>query len=115
MMAPFFDEFRAALLPKGMARFDMSSDDLRLTVGGSFLVTVGLNHTMSVGANQTLNVGRAATWTVGQALALQTEIDALHVHGREIYWLARKNIAESTGIRVAVAAAAVAEQITPKA
>lgn len=33
---------------------------------------------------------------VKKALALQTEIDALHVHGREIYWLARKNIAEST-------------------
>ena len=27
MVAPFFDEFRAALLPTGMARFDMSSDE----------------------------------------------------------------------------------------
>jgi uncharacterized protein (DUF1697 family) len=30
------------------------------------------------------------------ALALQTAIDELRIHGREIYWLARKNISEST-------------------
>jgi uncharacterized protein (DUF1697 family) len=28
--------------------------------------------------------------------SLQTEIDELRVHGREVYWLARKNIAESS-------------------
>lgn len=28
--------------------------------------------------------------------ALQTDIDELRVHGREVYWLARKNIAESS-------------------
>ena len=30
------------------------------------------------------------------ARALQTDIDELHIHGREVYWLARKNIAEAT-------------------
>jgi uncharacterized protein (DUF1697 family) len=31
-----------------------------------------------------------------KTLSLQTDIDELRVRGREIYWLARKNIAEST-------------------
>jgi uncharacterized protein (DUF1697 family) len=31
-----------------------------------------------------------------KTLSLETDIDELRVHGREIYWLARKNIAEST-------------------
>jgi uncharacterized protein (DUF1697 family) len=31
-----------------------------------------------------------------KTLSLQTDIDELRVHGREIYWLARKNISEST-------------------
>ena len=30
------------------------------------------------------------------AQALQTDVDELRVHGREVYWLARKSIAEST-------------------
>jgi len=30
------------------------------------------------------------------ARSLQTDIDELRVHGREVYWLARKSIAEST-------------------
>jgi uncharacterized protein (DUF1697 family) len=30
------------------------------------------------------------------ARALQTDIDQLRVHGREVYWLARKSIAEAT-------------------
>lgn len=33
---------------------------------------------------------------VSRAMALQTAIDSLQVRGREVYWLARKNIAEST-------------------
>lgn len=33
---------------------------------------------------------------VKKALALQTDIDQLRVDGREVYWLARKNIAEAT-------------------
>ena len=33
---------------------------------------------------------------VKAVLALQTDTDQLRVHGREIYWLARNNIAEST-------------------
>jgi uncharacterized protein (DUF1697 family) len=51
-------------------------------------------------ADGTLYVGfmrdAASRSAIEQALALQTAIDALHVHGREIYWLARKNISEST-------------------
>jgi uncharacterized protein (DUF1697 family) len=31
-----------------------------------------------------------------KTLALQTATDELHIHGREVYWLARKNIAEAT-------------------
>ena len=31
-----------------------------------------------------------------KALALQTAIDELHVNGREVFWLARKNISEAT-------------------
>ena len=33
---------------------------------------------------------------VRSTLALQTEVDALRVHGREIYWAARKSISEAT-------------------
>jgi uncharacterized protein (DUF1697 family) len=33
---------------------------------------------------------------VKAALLLQTDIDELRVHGREIYWLGRKGVAEST-------------------
>ena len=33
---------------------------------------------------------------VEKLLALQTEIDAFHVHGREIYWLCHKKQSEST-------------------
>ena len=33
---------------------------------------------------------------VARAMSLQTTTDLLHVHGREIYWLARKNIAAAT-------------------
>jgi uncharacterized protein (DUF1697 family) len=29
-------------------------------------------------------------------VALQTEIDDFHVHGREVYWLCRKKQSEST-------------------
>jgi uncharacterized protein (DUF1697 family) len=38
----------------------------------------------------------AAPAAIKRTLALQTEVDSLHVHGSEIYWLARKKIAEST-------------------
>jgi uncharacterized protein (DUF1697 family) len=38
----------------------------------------------------------ATAAAVKKALTLQTAIDALHVNGREVYWLARKNIAEAT-------------------
>jgi uncharacterized protein (DUF1697 family) len=48
----------------------------------------------------TLYVGfmrrKASPAAVKKAVALQTEIDALQVHGREVYWLARNNIAEAT-------------------
>jgi uncharacterized protein (DUF1697 family) len=37
-----------------------------------------------------------AAAAVKKALAMQTAIDELRVHRREVYWLARKNIAEST-------------------
>jgi uncharacterized protein (DUF1697 family) len=51
-------------------------------------------------ATGTLYVGfmreRASTAAVKKALALQTDIDALHVKAQEVYWLARKNISEST-------------------
>ena len=47
-----------------------------------------------------LYVGFAKTAPAGEAtqktLAMQTAIDELRIHGREVYWLARKNIAEST-------------------
>ena len=39
---------------------------------------------------------KAGAAGVRQALALRTEIDDLHVHGREVYWLARNNIAGAT-------------------
>jgi len=39
---------------------------------------------------------RPSPAAVKKALALQTEIDQLRVDGREIYWLARQNIAEAT-------------------
>jgi uncharacterized protein (DUF1697 family) len=51
-------------------------------------------------ASATLYVGlmqaEATTAAVKKALALQTKIDELRVHGREVYWLARKNIAEAS-------------------
>ena len=34
--------------------------------------------------------------TIRKALGLQTDVDELHVHGREVYWLARKNFADAT-------------------
>lgn len=33
---------------------------------------------------------------IDNAIRLQTSVDSLHVHGREVYWLARKNIAAAT-------------------
>jgi uncharacterized protein (DUF1697 family) len=39
---------------------------------------------------------QAAAGGASKTLALQTATDALHIHGREIYWLARKGFAEST-------------------
>lgn len=39
---------------------------------------------------------KARAAAVNKALTLQTPIDSLHVNGREVYWLARKNIAEAT-------------------
>jgi uncharacterized protein (DUF1697 family) len=39
---------------------------------------------------------KATPAAVKRALALQTEIDELRVKGREVFWLARKNIAEAT-------------------
>lgn len=39
---------------------------------------------------------RAAAAAVKRALSLQTDVDALHVRGREVYWLARQNIAGAT-------------------
>lgn len=33
---------------------------------------------------------------VKKTLAMQTEVDELRVHGREVYWLARQNISEAT-------------------
>lgn len=38
----------------------------------------------------------ASAPAVKAARALQTDIDEVRVHGREVYWLARKKIAEST-------------------
>ncbi len=37
-----------------------------------------------------------AAGAIKKALAMRTEIDDLHVRGREVYWLARKNIQEAT-------------------
>ena len=39
---------------------------------------------------------RATPAAVKKALALTTQVDELHVHDAEIYWLARKNLSEST-------------------
>ena len=39
---------------------------------------------------------KATTAATKKALSLQTEIDSLHVSGREVFWLARKNISEAT-------------------
>jgi uncharacterized protein (DUF1697 family) len=39
---------------------------------------------------------KATPAAVKKALALQTPIDELHLRGREVFWLARKNIAESS-------------------
>jgi uncharacterized protein (DUF1697 family) len=38
----------------------------------------------------------AAAGAVAKATALSNAIDELRVHGREVYWLARKNISEAT-------------------
>ena len=38
----------------------------------------------------------AAPAAVKRTMALATAVDDVHVHGREIYWLARRNIAEAT-------------------
>jgi uncharacterized protein (DUF1697 family) len=38
----------------------------------------------------------ASTSAIKAARSLQTDIDELQVHGREVYWLARKNISEAT-------------------
>jgi uncharacterized protein (DUF1697 family) len=58
----------------------------------------------------TLYVGfaqrRPAPAAIRKVLALQTTIDELRVNGREIYWLARKNIAESTISMAAIEKAA---------
>ena len=40
--------------------------------------------------------GTPAAAAVKKALSLQTDVDELRVNGREVYWLARKNIADST-------------------
>jgi uncharacterized protein (DUF1697 family) len=53
--------------------------------------TVG-DATLYVGFTQTLPSAAGAK----AVLALQTDVDELRVHDREIYWLARKSIAEST-------------------
>lgn len=54
----------------------------------------------AVTASASLYVGfmrdAAAPSGVAKAMALQTAVDSLHVRGREVYWLARKNIAESS-------------------
>jgi uncharacterized protein (DUF1697 family) len=51
-------------------------------------------------AGVSLHVGfmreKAPAAAVRKALALQTAIDGLHVNGREVYWLARKNFADAT-------------------
>lgn len=47
---------------------------------------------MYVGFMQT----EPSTAAAKKALSLQTDVDELRVHGREIYWLARQNIADST-------------------
>ena len=39
---------------------------------------------------------RPSPAAVKNALALQTKVDELRIDGREIYWLARRSIAEST-------------------
>jgi uncharacterized protein (DUF1697 family) len=39
---------------------------------------------------------RPAAAAVKKALSLQTAIDQLRIDGREVYWLARQNIAEAT-------------------
>ena len=39
---------------------------------------------------------RPSSAAVRKALALQTDTDELHVKDREVYWLARKNIAEAS-------------------
>jgi uncharacterized protein (DUF1697 family) len=48
----------------------------------------------------TLYVGfmrdKAGAGAINNTLALQTPIDSLHIDGREVYWLARKNIAEAS-------------------
>ena len=40
--------------------------------------------------------GEASPPAIKRMRSLQTEIDELRVHGREVYWLARKNISESS-------------------
>lgn len=39
---------------------------------------------------------RPTAAAIRAALALQTSVDSLHVHGDEIYWLARQNLARAT-------------------
>jgi uncharacterized protein (DUF1697 family) len=58
----------------------------------------------------TLYVGfaqdRPSPAAVNKLLAMQTKVDELRIDGREIYWLARKNIAESTISMAAIEKAA---------
>lgn len=53
-----------------------------------------------------IHVGVAKTQpapaSVRRVLALQTEIDSLHVHGREVYWLARNGISRASITMAAV-------------
>ena len=50
------------------------------------------NASLYVGFMQTA----PAPTSVKKVLAMRTPIDDLHVHGREVYWLARKNMQESS-------------------
>ncbi len=54
---------------------------------------------------------RPGSAAVKTTLALQTDIDQLRVHEREVYWLARNNIAEST---ISMAALEKALQTPPR-
>jgi uncharacterized protein (DUF1697 family) len=54
----------------------------------------------SVRGTASLYVGfmkrQASASAIEAARSLQTDIDELRVHGREVYWLARKSIADAT-------------------